>query len=281
MNFQQQIFPPKCISDALFWCTQKLKNIKNPKLESEVLLAEILKKNRSFLKTHSKQLLTRNERFKLFQWANKRTKHIPLAYIQGYKYWNNFKIKVNNHVLIPRDETEILAQKIIEQNNSSMVSNILDIGTGSGCLAIFLKKSFPNTKVSGIDISKKALSIAKKNASILNIDVHFFYSNLLSKIDQKSHFNIIVANLPYIPESIAVSLEVKKEPHNAIFAKENGLELIKELKEQLQTKKVSFDQLWLEFLPQQQNDIQKIFKSWKCDFQTDIGGDIFFVKITN
>jgi release factor glutamine methyltransferase len=274
-----QIFPPKRISDALFWCTKKLINIENPKFEAEVLLAEILDKDRSFLRTHSDSLLDNRQRLKLRHWIQKRAKHIPIAYIQKYKLWNDLKIGVNKNTLIPRDETEILAQKIVEQNSSS-TKNILDIGTGSGCLAIFLKKSFPTAEVSGIDISRKALFIAKKNATQLKQIVHFFYSNLLQKIDSKLHFDIIVANLPYVPESIKVSKEVQKEPRGAIFAGDNGLALIQELKEELETKKITFGQLWLEFLPQQKEAIQEIFKSWNCDFQADIGGDVFFVKIT-
>jgi release factor glutamine methyltransferase len=151
----------------------------------------------------------------------------PLQYILGYTEFFGLSFKVNPSVLIPRPETEELIEWIISSAESSQlpVERILDIGTGSGCIAISLKKNL-NAEVSAIDISDTALNTAKQNAELNNTNINFIHANILNFKSELggSKFEIIVSNPPY------VTLEDKKqmhlnvtdfEPHNALFVPEN------------------------------------------------------------
>jgi release factor glutamine methyltransferase len=153
---------------------------------------------------------------------------IPIQQLIGYSYFMGEKFIVNEHVLIPRPETEILVQEITKLKGQK----ILDIGTGSGCIAIMSKK-ITGISVSACDISKKALKTAQINAQNLCVNVDFIHSDLFSNISEK--FDIIVSNPPYIPLSKMSDLEeiVLKEPHAALFAPdEKGIEFYKKIIEQ-------------------------------------------------
>jgi len=148
-------------------------------------------------------------------------KDIPIQYILGYTYFYGYKLIVNKNVLIPRRETEELVDWIIN-NNPFSNAFILDIGTGSGAIAICLKSRIENCSVTAVDIDEAALEVAKLNAKINNQQINFIQSDIFSNVEGK--FNIIVANPPYIDEAEYVSdLVIKNEPHIALFAKEEGL----------------------------------------------------------
>ncbi len=267
------------IHQALLWGQSQLSNFDNPKLEAEVLLAEIIEKDRTFLKSHQEYKLSFFQQWKFKRWIKKRKNNIPVAQIIGYKKWAGFQIFVDKNVLIPRDETEILCKKIVMEKRNFTPQKILDIGTGSGAIAIFLAHKFPGCEMSGIDISLKALKIAQKNTQSNDVHIKFLKSDLLKTLKNGSQFDIIVANLPYVPSGMDVSSEVKKEPNLAIFAGSDGLDLVRKLKLQIQDKKIQFSELWLEFLPIQKEAIQTIFSSYQVKFFTDCGGDVFFAKI--
>lgn len=154
---------------------------------------------------------------------------IPVQQLIGYSYFMGEKFIVNEHVLIPRPETELLVQEII----ALPAKKILDIGTGSGCIAIMSQKN-TGMVVSACDISEKALATAKINAKNLGADVDFIHSDLFSNISGK--FDVIVSNPPYIPISELPNLQTEvalKEPHLALFAPdEKGIEFYKKIIEQ-------------------------------------------------
>jgi len=161
-----------------------------------------------------------------------RTKQ-PVQYIIGYAYFMNNKYRVTPDVLIPRDETELVvrhALKIIHNNN---FSHILDIGTGSGCIACTIAQ---NTKcnVSACDISEKALSIAKQNAKNLNIEtVDFIKSDLFKELNSENKYDLIISNPPYIPKGTEVQKEVEYEPKTALFTNDTtGTEYYKKIIEE-------------------------------------------------
>ena len=287
---------PQFIEDFLNFAKLELSEIDNPSLEAELLMCFALGKSRTWIKINNKESITENEESKFREILEKRKNNIPMAYILGYKIWNDLKIEVSPNVLIPRDETDILANYIIKNSRDFEVKNILDIGTGSGCIAIFMAKNFPDAQITALDISTKALKIAKKNAKNNDVKIYFIKSDLLneisfvnslpdkgeregvSKIPRK--FDIIIANLPYVPEDIEVEEDVKKEPYNAIFSGEDGLDLIRKLAEQLKSREILFQELWLEFLPQQKKEITKIFDEFSVEFYPDLGGEIYFARIT-
>ena len=155
----------------------------------------------------------------------------PPQYIVGdVNFYGNI-IKVNKNVLIPRRETEELVEKTSELINKYFINeniNILDIGTGSGCIPITLKKLFPNTNIDAIDISYKALEVAVDNAKVNNTKINFFQSDIFSNVKDK--YNIIISNPPYIREDEHIMDIVKNnEPHLALYAKDKGLYFYKEI----------------------------------------------------
>ncbi|RED23918.1 release factor glutamine methyltransferase [Flavobacterium cutihirudinis] len=152
-------------------------------------------------------------------------KEVPIQYLLGKTSFYGLDFEVNENVLIPRPETEELVEWIINENKgSSKEIKILDIGTGSGCVAISLAKNLPNAKVYAIDVSKKALDVAKINAIKNNVDVTFMLKNILELEVLKSDYDIIVSNPPYVRN--LEKAEIKKnvldfEPHLALFVDDN------------------------------------------------------------
>lgn len=155
---------------------------------------------------------------------------IPIQYLIGHTYFCDLKIHVNSDVLIPRSETEELVNWLV-QENPDFSGSILDIGTGSGCIALSLKNLLKNAVVEGLDISTGALEVAKANGKNLKMDVHFFERNILSqKLEKK--YDIIVSNPPYIGGDEIVALHknvVDYEPHIALFSEGDVLKFYKRL----------------------------------------------------
>lgn len=154
-------------------------------------------------------------------------KEIPIQYLLGKTSFYGLEFGVNENVLIPRPETEELVEWIIDSWKSEVRCQnlrILDIGTGSGCIAISLAKNIPNAPVFAVDISEKALAIAQKNAQSNEVNVTFIHKNILETEDLDEQFDIIVSNPPYVRELEKV--EIKKnvldnEPHLALFVEDN------------------------------------------------------------
>ena len=166
----------------------------------------------------------------------------PVQYIVGdVDFYGNI-IKVNKNVLIPRRETEELVEKTMEYIKklfSNQDINILDIGTGSGCIPITLKKHFPNSTVSAVDISQEALDVAVDNSLSNNVSINFILSNLFENVSGKYH--CIISNPPYIKEDEEIMDIVKNnEPHLALYAPNEGLyfyeQIIKEANKYLEDK---------------------------------------------
>ncbi len=147
----------------------------------------------------------------------------PVQYIIGNVEFYDTLIKVNEDVLIPRFETEYLVDKTIKYLSYLNINNpnILDIGTGSGCIAIALKKHL-NCEIDAIDISEKAILIAKENAIINNVNINFIVQDI-HKFNSNKKYDLIISNPPYVPFNSNVDEKIKYEPQNAIYAKDNGL----------------------------------------------------------
>ena len=158
------------------------------------------------------------------------SKNFPIQYIIGEAYFMGEYFKVTPEVLIPRDETEILVNKAIEIIKKHEFSSVLDIGTGSGCIACTIAKQ-TNATVLGVDISSDALRIALDNVTKLNINNRavFRKSDLFSKVRSDEKFDVIVSNPPYIPHNTELEKEVLAEPHIALFANDNGLYFYKKI----------------------------------------------------
>lgn len=150
----------------------------------------------------------------------------PIQYITGEAWFYGLQFEVNENTLIPRPETEELVEWIIESQKSKVQSQkleILDIGTGTGCIPISLKVNLPQANVTAIDVSEKALEVAKRNAELNKVEINFIQANILEVEDLNQHFDIIVSNPPYVRN--LEKEEIKKnvldyEPHLALFVED-------------------------------------------------------------
>lgn len=202
---------------------------KIPQLDAEVLLASILSESREYLFTHSKKVLSEIQVKKFNQLLSERIQGKPVAHLTNTKEFFGLDFYVDENVLIPRPETELLVEEVLKLEPKSL----LDVGTGSGCIAIALKKHLPDCRVVACDNSSDALQVARKNAEQHQVEIEFLESDLLKNVS--GNFEVLAANLPYIPvDSSEVQASVKKyEPHAALFAGEDGLDAIRKLLEQI------------------------------------------------
>ncbi len=146
----------------------------------------------------------------------------PVQYLIGNVEFLNTTILVNENVLIPRFETEYLVEKVIQKLKKYNNLTILDIGTGSGCIAISLAKNLP-FKITALDINHKALDIAKKNAELNKVNITYNQQDILS-VSKLDDYDVYISNPPYIAYTETIDETVKYEPKIALYAEENGLE---------------------------------------------------------
>lgn len=179
-----------------------------------------------YLKEHSKDnIISKEEVIKRLE------KGEPIQYILREVNFYGYPIKVSRHVLIPRFETELLVEKTLNKINKYFKNeniDILDMGTGSGCIAISLKHNLPSSNIFALDISKEALSIAKKNALDNKTNITFIESDMTTYKDKL--YDVIISNPPYISyEEPIMELVKNNEPHLALYAKDNGLYFYKKI----------------------------------------------------
>lgn len=183
--------------------------------------------------------LSESELLKFFRVIRKLKLHVPVQYILGHTEFYGLDFKVNEAVLIPRPETEELVEWVLEGtkgegrgagdtlNIKHQTLNILDVGTGSGCIAIALKKNMPDAEVYALDISEKALVVAKVNAEKNNTAINFIHADILKPTFQPSNlpaFQLLISNPPYITEAEKPAMHpnvLEHEPHTALFVTDN------------------------------------------------------------
>jgi release factor glutamine methyltransferase len=238
-------------------------NIENPNLDTELIISHFTGINRLELILHAKDELSDVIQNNLEKAIKRRLAHEPLQYILGETEFFGLPFKVNPDVLIPRPETELLVERIISENSSA--KSILEIGTGSGCLAIALKKHLPKSKLTASDISEKALQIARKNATLNKTDITYIHSDLWENISER--FDLIVSNPPYIPpnEFRELPAEIKNfEPENALLAQEDGIYFYRKILEKAKNFLTENGKIYFEIGYDQADRIRRI--ALKCGF---------------
>lgn len=189
-------------------------------------------------------------------------KNYPVQYLIGNVEFYNSIIKVNKHVLIPRFETEFLVEKTLKYLNKLSIINpkILEIGTGSGCISIALKKEI-EANIIAIDISKKAIKLAKQNAKDNSTHIDFIISSI-EKFNTNDKFDLIISNPPYVSYNTIIDKKVKYEPKKAIYAKEKGLYFYKVIIKKLSNNLNNHYLIAFEIDNNQSKDIIKIIKQY-------------------
>ena len=226
------------LKDALTRAVAKLAtaNVPSPRLNAETLLLFTLSCDRAYLYAHAEQELTADELTRFDEALAQRARGVPAQYITGHQEFWGLDLIVTPAVLVPRPETEHVVETALHivADNDLRHPRILDVGTGSGCIALALAKELQQAEMHASDLSAETLEIARANAARLQLSdrIHFYQSDLLSDIPQELQFDLIVSNPPYVAERDAESVEAqvrKFEPHHAVFAGETGMEVYRRL----------------------------------------------------
>ncbi|MSP06844.1 MAG: peptide chain release factor N(5)-glutamine methyltransferase [Candidatus Fonsibacter sp.] len=193
------------VNEAIAFAEQEFKksNNLNSRLDSEILVSHLFNIPRESIYSKLKENLTSNKTEEFHKLVSRRVKKEPIAYILNNKEFWSINFYVDRSVLIPRPETEVLIDLILSHiNNKNNYLNILDIGTGSGCILISLLKELVKAKGFGVDKSSKAIAIAKKNSISQKVDNRALFKNVsLDKIKFDKKFDLIVSNPPYLPDA--------------------------------------------------------------------------------
>ena len=209
----------------------KKRDIESPRLNAEHLLAHTLQRKRIELYLEFERPLAETELAPLRELVRRRGQGEPLQHLLGTVEFAGRVFLCDNRALVPRPETEELVERIVQSTTNHQPSTLLDVGTGSGVIALTLAAQFPNAEVHAVDISDDALALARANAARLDLEdrVRFARSHLLTEVE--GEFDLIVANLPYVPtgDHLTLSREVLHDPAIAVFSGARGDELIREL----------------------------------------------------
>ena len=199
----------------------------------------------------------------LNEYVKKRLGHMPIQYILNKAYFCGLPLYVNENVLIPRFDTEVLVEEVLKISKKDKSKRILDICTGSGAIAIALKKLGGFERVDALDISDKALEVAKRNANELDLNINFLKSDMFSSLTCENKYDIIVSNPPYIQSDVVDTLEseVKDfEPRLALDGDADGMKFYKIIAENYEDYLVDNGVLALEIGYDEANDIRALFE---------------------
>lgn len=256
------------IREALNQAVIMLKNedIESPKNKARMLLQTTLKKSREYLMIYDTKEMTPLEREQYIRNIKRLIAGEPLQYITGKQEFMKLNFLVTKDVLIPRADTEILVEEVIEKAQNIPNPVILDLCTGSGAIAVSIAKYIKNSKIYAVDISPKAIEIAKKNAELNGVknNIEFIQSDLFTKIKNQK-FDIIVSNPPYIETKVikTLSKEVQNEPKIALDGGEDGLDFYRRISENAYRYLNRQGYLCLEIGYNQKYTVQKILEEQK------------------
>lgn len=220
------------IREVLIYCINKLKkeNIEEPILKAKILVANILKQNKEYLIINEQKTIKEEEFNKIKEKTEKIIKGMPIQYITNNQEFMGLNFFVNENVLIPQPDTEILVEETIKIAKETNANKILDLCTGSGAIAISIAKNVNIEEMVATDISNLALEVASLNCKKNKTEnIKLLHSNLFENINQK--FDIIVSNPPYIKTEVINTLsdEVKNEPYIALNGGLDGLDFYREI----------------------------------------------------
>ncbi len=232
--------------------------IDSARLDCLVLLEDVLKKDRSHLLAHPDITLSDVQLTKLNNHITQRKTHVPLAYIRGKICFFGRNFCVNTNVLVPRPETESIIELLLELDLPAQTS-IADIGCGSGCIGITAALEMPDAHVSLYDIDSVALAVTEQNAKMLEASVVLKRQDLLTNRDD--HFDVILANLPYVPEAYKVNAAAKHEPSQALYSGPDGLDHYRRMWKQLAARTDRPARVIIEALPMQHAQLTELARN--------------------
>jgi release factor glutamine methyltransferase len=247
------------LSDCLARSTARLKQagIGSARLDVLILLEDLIQKDRAWILAHLEHQVSESQLKKLERKLSRRAKHVPIAYIRGHSEFYGRKFKVNRHVLEPRPESETMIELLANLGLPKRPA-IADVGTGNGAIGITAALELDGSTVDLYDISAGAIAVAKHNTHLHELRLHVRKMNLLSR--PLRPYDVIVANLPYVPSRWKINEAAMAEPKIAIFGGKDGLDIYRKFFTQLQrfTWKPKF--ILTESLPPQHEKLTQIAK---------------------
>lgn len=259
---------PWTVRRILDWTTAHLAKhgSDSPRLDTEVLLAHARNCERIRLYTNYEDVVTEQERALMRQLVQRRANSEPVAYLVGNREFFGLDFYVDKNVLVPRPDTETLVIELVDEAQKLSNPFILDLCTGSGCIAISSAANCHNAKFLATDISEPALAIAQKNAASneLSNQIQFLLSDCFEQIPPGTLFDIIVSNPPYIPDAEIERLEKdvrQHEPRLALSGGQDGLDFYRKIIQEAGRYLKDKGLLMLEFSPEQETDLLALFKA--------------------
>jgi release factor glutamine methyltransferase len=242
------------------------RGVESPRLQAELLLAHRLKMPRMKLYLNFDRALSAEETDTYREWIKRRSQREPLQHIIGSTSFCGYEIAVNRHALVPRPETEILAELGWTFLSTLNTASALDVGTGTGCLAIALAAKCPNAKIFASDISPGALALAEENAVKNKVQIGFLQGDGFAAVPTEARFDLIISNPPYIPTAEIETLqpEVRDfDPREALDGGADGLDFYRMFAAQARPLLKPNGKIMLEFGDGQAEAIRKIFENEK------------------
>ena len=207
--------------------------ISEPRLDAGVLMTHVIERDRAFIITHTDDPITEQQLKQFEEFVSRRAQGEPLQYITGHQEFFKLDFEVTPDVLIPRPETELIVEAVLELFHTDTQFTFTDVGTGSGCLAISILNEFPKARATAIDTSEHALQVAQRNAERHHLAnrLRMVQSDLFAAMSVNDTSDLIVSNPPYVSDAEMDRLqrEVQREPRTALVAGPDGLSVIRRL----------------------------------------------------
>lgn len=264
------------VGDFLAHATSELASagIVTARLDCLVLLEDALDLDRAMILAHPERVLSAAQRIILNKRCIQRKDHVPLAYIRNKAYFYSRTFYVNRHVLVPRPESEAMID-LLKTCQLPLQPLIADVGTGSGCLGITAVLEILHARLHVYDIDEDALAIAKRNARAHKIRAQFYHSDLLTV--HGGPYDVILANLPYVPKDYPINEAASHEPKLALFAGDDGLDLYRTFWEQINELRPKY--VITESLTEQHTSLRTIAKQARYVQQAQNGlAQLFITK---
>lgn len=223
------------IANAVNEAAEKLRahGVSEPRLEAALLLSHTIGRDRSFLIAHDDRILSREHAQNFAALVSRRAAGEPLQYLTGHQEFFKLDFEVTPDVLIPRPETELIVEAVLELFPENIDFTFADVGTGSGCIAISILHERPHARATAIDRSDRALEVAEKNAQRHHVidRMRLVEADLFRGLPGREVFDLIVSNPPYVPDGELTTLqrEVRREPRSALAGGADGLDVVRRL----------------------------------------------------
>ncbi|MGH2442774.1 MAG: peptide chain release factor N(5)-glutamine methyltransferase [Chloroflexota bacterium] len=226
---------PGSIHTALIEAVERLRPSPTAALDAQLLLAHVTETNRAWVLAHGEHRLSDEHRRHVERLISARAQGVPVAYLRGFVDWFGLRLETVSGVLIPRPETELVAETAIEIARRVAASRLADIGTGSGAIAAAMALNLPESHIDAVDLSIDAVALARRNVARLGLGerIAVLHGDLLQPLTVAP--DLIVANLPYLSSAgmLRLDADVRHEPASALHAGENGIELYRRLRDQI------------------------------------------------